>query len=205
MRYLLLFAVSAFTGAFTLAFGLDSFRVEPRVYTFSTEFDIFVGEEAVATVNTEFFRFRREFDLMQNGQKVATGVSRVFAFGALFDSLKKIDFYDRDEQKIGEVDGLWMTTTSGKFAFYDAEGQNVGVAYIDNSKMNVHLCDPIDPSRVIATFRCKYNPSGTCAWKIKVKEDGVIDERILFLFSSFISFAFSPEAPSPIVIRQGGG
>ena len=186
-----------FLGAMAPSFAEYSYIIQPRSYFLETHYDLYSGDTYLNAVEQHSLQLHRIYSLCTEQGEIASGTARLLSLGALFHSMKEIDVVDNRGYNVGFIQGHWWTTASGKFALYDDSRYHVATAFVDRSGSSVSIVDGQNNRSPIAIFRRSYVPGGDYYWEIKVVKEGVIDPRMLYVFSAFITDAYWPAAPQP--------
>ena len=161
------------------------FRVIPKKYMFSTEFEIHSKDVPVGRTKKSSFRFRTHYDLADRHGWQATGITRMLSLGSLFPWAREIDIYDTQMNQIGMICGKMITTAQAKYAIYNKENTLVGTAFLDYEGQGFVIQHPEMCSRIVAQFVRDFEINVKDSWNVTVYEPEQIDFRILRIFAAF--------------------
>lgn len=162
-----------------------SFSISKKTYMFSTVFEIDSPELGASQLVKNKISLNTKYSLESDKGIEAVGTARILSMGSLFAWAKDIDIYDQKGAYVGMIDGEALTTAEAKFSFYDDQGNQVGIAYLDENKVGFTLVHPEKPARVIARFSREYVPGTIDSWNVKVYHGEDIDMRLIKIFSAF--------------------
>ena len=166
--------------------------VSEHAYTFSKAFHFDGQDPGIVTKKHYVYgNLRTHYDSYdRDGMYEAQGISRLFCLGTLFSWATEIDIYDADGKKIGMIDGQVATLCPARFSIYEYNPQSgksklVGIAYMDNRKTNLIICDPKKETRELATIRRHEILGAKDDWECIVFDKNVLDLRIIKIFMAF--------------------
>lgn len=161
------------------------YQIVEHPYTFSTYFEMqgqngFEGRSIKnkATVRTTYDLYDSD------GAYKAQAIVQLISLGSLNAWGKDMDIYDDKARKIGFIDGVLLTTASAKYCFYDEKDEWVATAYLD-SACSGFIITSAKNERTIANMRRNFVDNTVDYWDITIYEPGVVDMRLLKLFSTF--------------------
>jgi hypothetical protein len=163
-----------------------SFEVHQKNYTFSTCFEMNSGDQPLGSIVKSCFSIRTNYILYDHlGNYEGDGVCRLFTLGAFRSWGTEIDVYDKNDVKIGLIDGQVATSAAAKFSIYNAEGNRVGIAYLDLSKSGFTIVDPENENHLLVSYKRNFVQDTIDHWDVVVYEKDVIDIRIIKVFAGF--------------------
>lgn len=194
MNKFLCFFISTFA-LVNSAFSQYSYVIQPRSYLFSTEYDIHEEQGVLTTIENNSLQLRRIYSLCDRSGEFGRGIARLFSLGCLFNCLKEIDCYDEFNRPIGLIQGHWWTTAAAQFTFSDATGFHYATAYIDRNYSTVNIVDAQNERIPLAVFRRHLVPGGgDYHWDVTVLEPHAINQKMVQIFSAFVTDACWPIA-----------
>lgn len=117
----------------------------------------------------------------------ARGITRAISWGMLASWGMEIDVYDAASAYVGLIQGQFLTKSRAKFIFYTARGEMAGAAYLDTNSSDFIIVSPVDESLIMAKLKGKTFGDLT-SWEMKAADIPLtIDERLLKIFSAFVS------------------
>lgn len=133
------------------------FSIHQINYKFSSVFELESHGKPHGCVVKSYLRWlkpvRDSYDVYNEaGEWTATGISRVFCLGLFRAWGAEFDIYNKDGEKIGLIDGQVMTTEAAKYSIYNAKGDRVAIAYLDNANSGISIVHPERTTHLIARF-----------------------------------------------------
>lgn len=123
------------------------------------------------------------------GELIATASKRILSTGTFMTRMTEIDIYYPSGERLGMIDGQWVTTAQAKFSIYQysAEGvsERVGIAYLDVDRMKYTIYHPENMQRIIANFKRQAVINERDFWQVQIIDESQIDERIIRAFAAF--------------------
>lgn len=177
--------------AIALTAQAEELNVYQKDYRFSTVFEVESDGQVLGSVEKSIWRWlkplRDTYDIYdEDGNWQATGIGRIFCLGFFRPWGAEFDVYDTKGEKIGLIDGQFVTTEPAKFSFYNSQGDLVGIAYLDQKSAGFTIFHPQKPSKILAYLRRNFIPDQTDHWTISIQDKkGAIDLRILKVFAAF--------------------
>lgn len=170
---------------FSSAFAEYEFDIQPNRYWFSSHYDIYSGGKYLSSVENDWMQLHTVWSVCDEKGEYATGTARLLSLGAVSNAMREIDIVDYHQKQLGYIQGHWWTSAAGKFVFYDQYEHPYAIAYVDQSKASVKIVDFVNQRLPIAVFTRWED-----VWNIKVHNEEVIDPRVLYVFSAFVSDAY---------------
>lgn len=161
------------------------FILSKKEYLFSTEFEIDSDQIEPAKISKPKVAVKTYYELEGSQGFCARGSVRILSMGSLFAWGKDIDVYDDKGDYLGMIDGEALTTAEAKFSFFDAGGNKVAIAYLDDNKTGFTIVHPYNNSRVIARLTREFIPHIPDPWKVRVYQGQDVDQRLLQIFAAF--------------------
>jgi hypothetical protein len=161
------------------------YQIMEHPYTFSTYFEMQGknGFEGRSIKNKA--TLRTTYDLYdKDGSYQAQGIVQLLSLGSLNAWGKDMDIYDNNGKKIGFIDGVLLTTASAKYNFYNEHNEWVASAYLD-SACSGFILTAAKGERTIGHMKRNFIENTVDNWDITIFEQGVVDMRLLKLFSTF--------------------
>lgn len=191
-KYFSLFALFLFSfSSYLQAAKFDypqvyGFSIHKKPYAFTTYFEIESDHVPGGTLVKDFFSIHTCYDMYSHdGDYEGTGVCRLFSLGLLFSWATEIDVYDEEGTWIGMVDGQALTTAAARYTVYNGNGDRIAVAFVDYGGGGFTLVEPLNETRIIASFKRNFIPDGIDFWNITVFEGKEIDPLIIKTFAAF--------------------
>jgi hypothetical protein len=167
-----------------------AFAVHQKDYRYSTEFEFYSDDEQFGYVAKSSLRLlkhlRDTYDVYdENGDKTATGISRIMSLGLFRTWAAEFDIYDANNNYLGMIDGQFATSASAKYSIYNADGQKVGIAYLDLSNAGFTIKNPAKETQIIATLTRNFIQDQIDYWDVVVKDKQAIHPDIIKVFAAF--------------------
>lgn len=173
------------------------------IFSLSAEFD-FLNEKKWdgKVVRSGGLCPRYYYDLFDSENAfIARGITRVFSLGFLYSWAMDIDVYDSNTY-IGSIQGKMATKARSKFSFYNAAGEEIGIAYLNEKSANFILVSPKEEGIVLAELKGEVF-GDMSSWQINIlKQPFSIDERLFKIFAAFVSDYDSRFLPQPEVVHH---
>ena len=169
-----------------------SFRIREKKYTLSDEFEMMdINGKSFGMVTKRKIKFpgRTIYQLWSpKGEYEGRGITNLFCFGVFLNWATEIYVYDDEnpEQLVGWIDGQFWTTEDSKFSFYHANGERVGIAYLDEEDCSFSLKHPENDRWTLADFNRKAIQEQIDPWDVSVYEPEKVDKRLIKVFAAFI-------------------
>lgn len=161
-----------------------SYTISESQYFWSTYFEMQGKERHYGRIVKNHYHLRTIYDLYDPMNAFeAQGICQLLSLGAVYPWAKDIDVYDNRGEKIGFIDGQFLTTAAAKYGFYDAFGALVANAYLDAQSSGFIIMAPDE--RTIARFKRNYIQDDLDFWNIDIYDSSAIDLRLLKIFSGF--------------------
>lgn len=163
-----------------------SYKVTSHPYSFSTYFEMDSPQGYVGKVIAHRLSLRDCYDLYDaRGKYLARGLSEFFSLGLFSSALKNFCLYDERGVQFGYIDGEILSTSSGKYSFYDAAGNKVAAAYIDRVCNGCTLLS-YPEERTIAQYKRIYVLDAPDSWEVTLYDRYTVDLRMIGIFSAFL-------------------
>ena len=153
----------------------------------SSVFDCKKGDELTGrVVRTGFLQPRYQYDLQNTrGELEVRAITRIFSWGLIFPWGIEMDLYDANTQ-IGMIGGSLLTLSRAKFTFYNAQGEETAVAYLNTDSSEFVIVSAKQEETILAELKGRSFGSLNI-WEMKpVRANHGIDER---MFKIFVAFA----------------
>jgi hypothetical protein len=130
---------------------------------------------------------RYQYDLYDtNNTLQMRGITRAFSLGAFFAWGMEIDLYEGDAT-VGLIQGQCCTKARARFNFYDAKGEAVAIAYLDNGATNFFIFSAQHEGLPLVELRGKVYGDGSI-WEMQFSNlPPNIDLRALLVFAGFVA------------------
>ncbi|NGX56738.1 MAG: hypothetical protein K1060chlam5_00984 [Candidatus Anoxychlamydiales bacterium] len=130
---------------------------------------------------------RYYYDLYdENSNHIARGVTRFFSLGLLNPYLMDIDVYNSNLY-LGNISGKIIKRSRAKFMFYDENGINTAIAYLDAKKPDFIIVSAKNETEIIAKLIGSVY-GDVCVVNIEfVKNNSDLDPKLLKIFTAFVS------------------
>jgi len=166
--------------------------------SYSAEFifqndDICLGK----IIRTGFMCPRYYYDLYdQNGSFSVRGITRALSIGLIFPRVTDIDVYDSRNNFIGMLQGKVLKRSRAKFNFYDESQRPTAIAYINGETTDIVIVSSENPTKIFAKFTGQtFGEVGALNIDF-ISHDCPVDDRIMKVFSAFISDFYETFLPS---------
>ncbi|PCI93832.1 hypothetical protein COB11_04690 [Candidatus Aerophobetes bacterium] len=162
------------------------FTMTKKIYNFGggTEFELDSDDIPISYVTKPFFSLNTNYVLKGCEGIEATGTVQILSMGSIFPWAKDLDILDGNGNYLGMIDGEALTTADAKFSIYNANGDKVAIAYLDDNKTGFNIVHPDNYSRVIARMKREYVNDIPDAWSTKVYQGDDVDPRLLKIFAA---------------------
>lgn len=162
------------------------FYIKRNDYTFSTVFEMISKDGLLGTAAKSVFRITTHYDLYDvGGNYEGQGACRFFCLGLFYTWGTEIDIYDAEGFTIGVIDGQAATSESGKFSIYDAEGNRLGIAYLDQNCSSFSIVHPDNSSRHLARLSRNFLENNVDCWDVIIYEPNAIPLKVIKVFAAF--------------------
>jgi hypothetical protein len=171
-------------------------------FSFSAEFDCKKGDiyEGRA-LRTWAGCPRYYYDLYDSQDELKVrGITRALSVGMLSSSAMDIDVYDNDIC-IGLIEGKVFTRARAKFIFYDADGLEVGNAYLNTESAEFIITAPFDESIILGQLKGR-DFGDLASWELVLNHPSTIDERLLKIFTIFVADYHHHFLPRPKTVHH---
>jgi len=160
------------------------FDIHQQIYPLATFFSIQSDDTYRGIVKKSVFRVRTNYDLSDQHGWQATGIKRVVSLGSLYPWATEVDIYDTTWQFLGMIDGQVVSTAAARFSLYNADGELVGIAYLDPSLDSYSIVYPYSEAFPIAALHRQRESNGEDWWKATIYDAHQIDERLMRIFAA---------------------
>jgi hypothetical protein len=168
--------------------------------SWTAEFECKKGGMPVGkVVRTGLLCPRYQYDLFStHGRLEARAITRALSWGLLFPWGTQIDLYD-DNAQIGMIGGVFFTWSRAKFVFYNAQGEETAIAYLNSEASEFLIVSAKNEEHVLAELKGRAF-GALSVWEMKPTQPVIgIDERILKVFIAFATdFHESFKKPSEV-------
>lgn len=167
-----------------------TFDIFQKDYWFSTGFEMESQKKFEGLVCKSSLRWlkalRDTYDIYdQEGNWQATGTGRIFCLGFFRPWGAEFDITDKDGDIIGVIDGQVVTGSSAKFSIYNAQGDCVGIAYLDRNNSGFSITHPEKETLILGRLVRNFVQDQTDHWTISMYDTDKIDPRIIKVFAAF--------------------
>jgi hypothetical protein len=165
---------------------INHYRVTRSNYVFSTTFDMSADHRSIGSVVKSKFHLTSQYDSYDSfGTYEGTGICSLFCLGVIFTRGAEIYIYDAMGHYEGIIDGQFASLEPAKFSFYDAKGQRVAIAYLDNNRMGFSLVDPENSNLILARLTRNFVVDAIDNWDVVIYHPDRIPARMVKTFASF--------------------
>ncbi|WP_068467541.1 hypothetical protein [Candidatus Protochlamydia phocaeensis] len=162
------------------------YRVSRIDYTFSSVFDMVKDKQPMGNVVKSVFHIATHYDAYDRfGLYEGQGVCRILCLGLFYAWGTEIDIYDAHDRKIGFIDGQVATAEPAKFSFYNAAGERVAIAYLDQNCMGFSVVDPNNTSFVLARLTRNFIPGFPDTWDVVLYYPDLLPPCFVKIFAAF--------------------
>ena len=155
-------------------------------YLFSSVFDIHDQVASMGSIVKNKFHLTTHYDAYDPiGEYEGQGVCRLFCLGAIFSWGTEIDIYNASGDKIGLIDGQFVTMGRAKFSIHDADNQCIAIAYLDKNCMGFSIVDPDNSNLILAKLNRNYVQNAVDNWDIFVFAPEQLPLAIVKIFAAF--------------------
>lgn len=166
--------------------GTLNYRVTRSDYTFSTIFDMANEKNNLGSVVKSVFHIATHYDSYDRfGLFEGQGICRMVTLGIFYAWATEIDIYNTYGNRIGMIDGQVVSSEPAKFSFYDAEGNRLCIAYLDQNCMGFVLVDPENSAFVLARLTRNFILDTVDSWDISLYHPELLPPKFLKIFAAF--------------------
>lgn len=163
------------------------YRVTRNDYTFSTVFEMASDKHSLGSVVKNVFHITTHYDAYDRyGLYEGQGICRLFCLGLFYTWGTEIDIYSSNGEKMGLIDGQMMSSEPAKFSFYDALGQRVAIAYLDQNCMGFSIVDPNNSTFILARLNRNYILDTIDNWDVAIYCPERIPLKWIKIFAAFV-------------------
>lgn len=163
-----------------------NYRVNRSDYTFSSVFEMANNKKPIGSVVKSMFHLRTHYDSYDRfGAYEGQGICRLFCLGSFYVWGTEIDIYNVNGEKVGIIDGQAMSSESAKFSFYNAMGNRVAIAYLDQNSQGFSLVDPENPAFILARMQRNYILDSIDNWDVYIYSHQIPLE-LMKIFAAFV-------------------
>lgn len=162
------------------------YYVKQNDYTFSTVFEMISKNSLIGSATKSMWHVTNVYDLYSpSGEYEGQGSCRFFCLGLLYTWGTEIEIYDANGYSIGVIDGQAASSEPAKFSIYDAEGNRLGIAYLDQNCSSFSIVHPDNSARHLARLSRNFLQDNIDCWEVVLYEQNAIPLKILKVFSVF--------------------
>lgn len=163
-----------------------NYRVTRSDYTFSSVFDMTNEKTNFGSVVKSVFHVATHYDSYDRyGLYQGQGICRILTLGLIYTWATEVDIYDAHGDRIGMIDGQVMSAEPAKFSFYDAEGNRICIAYLDQNCMGFAFVDPDNSAFVLARLNRNFILDTMDNWEATLYHPERLPKLFLKIFAGF--------------------
>lgn len=130
-------------------------------------------------------RIYRYYGMKNDQDLLATARVEFNGLGQLFTWASGLEICNGKKEKMGSIQGTWMTFSPSYFYFYDAEGRLLGTADMDANGMGYSVYSACD-NLTVAKFTRINVPGRNDYWYVTIYDNNEIPPAMLILFGAFV-------------------
>ena len=163
-----------------------SYRVTRSDYTLSSVFEMTNEKTNFGSVVKNIFHVATHYDSYDRyGLYEGQGICRILTLGLIYTWAAEIDIYDAHGDRIGMIDGQVISSEPAKFSFYDAEGNRICIAYLDQHCTGFVFVDPDNSAFILAHLTRNFIVDTIDNWEASLYHPERLPKLFLKIFAAF--------------------